>query len=116
MPNFKLKISRTHAASILLACAMLPGLALAQDAASAPAEPFENSALNGPLFQELLIGEIEVREGELGAAFQLMLDAARRSNDEQLFRRATEIALQGRAGDEALVAVKAWRTSIPTSL
>ena len=34
-----------------------------------------------------------------------MLDAARRTKDEQLFRRATEIALQARAGDQALAAV-----------
>ncbi len=33
-----------------------------------------------------------------------MLDAARRTKDEQLFRRATEIALQARAGDQALSA------------
>ena len=76
----------------------------------------DNSRLDGPLFQQLLIGEIEVRQGELGAGYQLMLDAARRTKDEQLFRRATDIALQGRAGDEALAAVKAWRLAIPTSL
>ena len=38
-----------------------------------------------------------------------MLDAARRTSDEQLFRRATDIALQARAGDQALAAVRAWR-------
>ncbi len=76
----------------------------------------ENSALNAPLFQQLLIGEIEVREGDLGAGYQLMLDAARRTKSEQLFRRATDIALQGRAGDEALAAVRAWRLAIPDSL
>ena len=81
---------------------------------AAPA-PVENSALNAPLFQQLLIGEIEVREGDLGAGYQLMLDAARRTKNEQLFRRATDIALQGRAGDEALAAVKAWRLAVPDS-
>jgi tetratricopeptide (TPR) repeat protein len=33
-----------------------------------------------------------------------------------LFRRATDIALQARAGDQALVAVKAWRLALPESL
>ncbi|MBC8058510.1 MAG: hypothetical protein H7Y61_18215, partial [Rhizobiales bacterium] len=80
------------------------------------AEKIENSAMNGPLFQQLLIGEIEVRGGDLGAGYQLILDAARRTRSEQLFRRATDIALQGRAGDEALVAVKAWRVAIPDSV
>jgi len=84
-------------------------------AQSAPA-PIDNSALNGPLFQQLLIAEIELREGDLAAAYQLMLDAARRTKDEQLFRRTTEIALQGRAGDEALAAVKAWRAAVPGSV
>jgi Flp pilus assembly protein TadD len=89
--------------------------ASAASATAAP-EPLENSALNAPLFQQLLIGEIEVREGDLGAGYQLMLDAARRTKSEQLFRRATDIALQGRAGDEALASVKAWRLAIPDSV
>ncbi len=91
------------------------GASAPPDADAAPAK-IENSNLTAPLFNQLLIGEIEVREGDLSAAFQLMLDAARRTNDEQLYRRATEIALQGRAGDQALGAVKAWRQGLPQSL
>ena len=75
----------------------------------------QNSALNAPLFHQLLISEIELREGDVSASYQLMLDAARRTGDEQLYRRATEIALQARAGDEALGAVKAWRQAVPNS-
>ncbi|MEO8805988.1 MAG: tetratricopeptide repeat protein [Burkholderiaceae bacterium] len=75
-----------------------------------------NSAIDAPLFYQLLIGEIQFREGEAGAAFQVILDAARRTKDEQLFRRATDIALQVRAGDQALVAAKAWRQTLPESL
>jgi tetratricopeptide (TPR) repeat protein len=97
----------------LLACATFAPAVFAQDA-QAPAK-VRNSALNGPLFQQLLIAEIELRNGDIAAAYQLTLDAARRTRDEQLFRRATEIALQGRAGDEALAAVKAWRQAIPES-
>ncbi len=63
----------------------------------------ENSTLDAPLFYQLLLGEIELRDGQAGTAYQLMLDAARRTKDEQLFRRATDIALQARAGDQALV-------------
>ena len=75
-----------------------------------------NSDLNAPLFYQLLIGEIELREGAAGTAYDLILDAARKKRDEQLFRRATEIALQARAGDQALVAVTAWRSALPQSL
>ncbi|MES2227147.1 MAG: tetratricopeptide repeat protein [Pseudomonadota bacterium] len=114
MPIFNPRTGGAHALSALLASLLLVSTACAQDAQAAP-EKIQNSALNGPLFQQLLIGEIELREGDLGTAYQLILDAARRTKDEQLFRRATEIALQGRAGDEAMVAVKAWRLAIPDS-
>ena len=75
-----------------------------------------NSNLTAPLFYQLLIGEIELREGAAGTAYEVLLDAARKTRDEQLFRRATDIALQARAGDQALVAVLAWRTALPASL
>ena len=111
MPTFKPRFGRATALAALLA--ILAPAALAQG--DAAAEKFQNSALNAPLFQQLLIAEIELREGDLGAAYQLTLDAARRTKDEQLFRRATDIALQGRAGDDALAAVKAWRLAAPES-
>ena len=71
--------------------------------------------LDAPLFYQLLLGEIELRDGEAGTAYQLMLDAARRTRDEQLFRRATEIALQARAGDQALAAVRGLAQALPES-
>ena len=92
-----------------LLCVGMPSLA--QNAASDP--PVENSRLDAQLFYQLLIGEIELRSGEAGTAYQVVLDAARRGRDEQLFRRATEIALQARAGDQALAAVMAWRSALP---
>jgi len=84
-------------------------------AAAAGADPVENSSLDAPLFYQLLLGEIELREGQAGTAYQLMIDAARRTKDEQLFRRATEIALQAHAGDQALSATLAWRAALPES-
>jgi tetratricopeptide (TPR) repeat protein len=107
---------RTAAA---LACA----LALAQGAFAQkepdpkePASTVDNSALDAPMFYQLLIGELEFRAGESGTAFQVLLDAARKTKDEALFRRATDIALQARAGDQALQAVQAWRTATPNSM
>ena len=75
----------------------------------------ENSNLDAPLFYQLLIGELELRGGEVGTAYQVMLDAARRTKSEQLFRRSTEIALQARAGEQALAATTAWRNAVPQS-
>jgi tetratricopeptide (TPR) repeat protein len=77
-----------------------------------PAQP---SAMDAPLFYQLLIGELELRQGEAGNAFEVILDAARRTRDGDLFRRAVDIALQARSGDRALVASQAWRESQPQS-
>jgi len=91
--------------------------ALAQDtAAPAPREAPTHSALDAQLFYQLLIGEIELRGGEAGTAYEVVLDAARKTHDEQLYRRATDIALQARAGEQALAAARQWRTDLPQSL
>ncbi len=84
-------------------------------AASAPAAREPNSAMDGNLFLQLLVGEIEANDGRQGGAYELMLDAARRSRDEGLFQRAIDLAVQGRSGDKALAAVKAWRSAHPDS-
>ena len=87
---------------------------LATDAA--PVVPIQSSALDAPLFYQLLIGEIELSAGRAGNAYEVMLDAARRQNDESLYQRAVEIALQARAGDQALAAALAWRAAKPTAV
>ncbi len=58
---------------------------------------------------------MELRNGQPGTAYQVFLEAARRTRDAQLFRRAMDVALQARAGDEALAATKAWHQALPTS-
>ena len=73
------------------------------------------SSLDGELFYQLLVGEITVQEGEPGAGYALLLDAARKTNDDQLFQRATEIALQSRSGDAALQAAQAWKQAKPNA-
>lgn len=75
----------------------------------------ENSDLDASMFYQLLIGEMELRSGNAGAAYEILLDGARKTRDERLFRRATEIALQARAGEQALAAAQAWRTALPGS-
>jgi len=106
-------------AAIALACALvLMHGAHAQTEAtqSESLTPVDNSSLDAPLFYQLIIGEMELRSGEAGTAFQVLLDAARKTRDESLFRRATEVALQERAGEQALSATQAWRTALPESL
>lgn len=83
-------------------------------AESAPA-PVLNSAMDDRLFYQLLIGEMALGAGDAGSAYELMLDAARRTRDDGLFRRAADIALRARAGDQALAASRAWRLAKPDS-
>lgn len=80
------------------------------------ADAVNNSGLDAPLFYQLLIGEMELREGQPASAYEVMLDAARRTKDAQLFRRATDMALEARAGDQALTAARAWRAALPQSI
>jgi len=115
--------SRLPALLLALAAAGLSSAALAQPAppverAPAPSAgpPVENSRLDAPLFYQLLLAEMQLRSGDTATGYQLLLDAARRSRDEVVFRRATDIALQARAGDQALAAVLAWREAIPASV
>jgi tetratricopeptide (TPR) repeat protein len=72
--------------------------------------------MDAPLFYQLLIGEMELRRGQAGTAYEVVLDAARRTREPAIFRRAVDIALQGRALEQALGATRAWRTALPDSL
>jgi tetratricopeptide (TPR) repeat protein len=92
-----------------------PPATAASAAPVVPDEPPTHSAMDAPLFYQLLIGEIELQNGQPGVAFQVLLDAARRTSDEALFKRVVNIAIQARAGDQALMAARAWSETIPTS-
>ncbi len=89
---------------------------LAQTSGNTPdAQPPANSALDGELFYQLLLGELNARGNEPGAGFSLILDAARKTNDAKLYQRAVEIAFQARSGDAALQAARAWKQAQPES-
>ena len=77
--------------------------------------PVQNSNLNAVLFYQLLLGELNVQAGEPGSGFAIILDAARKTKDEALFQRATELALQSRSGEAALQAARSWKSSLPDS-
>jgi predicted Zn-dependent protease len=67
---------------------------------------------------QLLLSELIFQEGTLESAqsgFQIMLDAARRTSDTQLFKRATQMALQSHSGPNALEATRAWHETLPQS-
>lgn len=93
-----------------------PAEAAAGSGAAASAQPAPSSRLDAPLFYQLLIGELELRQGQPATAYAVLLDAARRTRDESLYERAVDIALKAQAGNEALVAATAWRQALPASL
>ena len=73
------------------------------------------SRLDAELFYQLLLGELNARGEESAAGYSLVLDAARKTNDPELYQRAVEIAFQNRAGDAALQAARAWKQAHPKS-
>lgn len=103
----------------LLAASLIASAALADpadtEAQAAPSVPAVNSDIDAPLFYQLLVGELELTSGQPGVAYQVLLDAARRTSDEELFKRVINIALQARAGDQALLAARAWHDALPRS-
>lgn len=73
------------------------------------------SALDGALFYQILLGELNARSEESGTAFSILLDAARKTNDPALYKRSVQIALQARSGESALMAARAWSKALPAS-
>lgn len=99
--------------SILVLC-VLALAANAQTPDAKVAEPL-SSALDSELFYQLLLGELNARNGEPGVGYSLMLDAARKTNDERLYQRAVDIALKARSGESALKAARDWKLARPNS-
>jgi hypothetical protein len=71
--------------------------------------------MSGEMLLQILLGELNSQQGEPGVAYSLLLDAARRTGDERLYKRAVDIALTSRSGDAALEAASAWRQAMPRS-
>ncbi len=75
----------------------------------------EKAAVTAELLYEILVGELTTSQGDPASGYALMLDAARQSGEEQLYQRATQIALQSRSAESALIAAHAWQDSFPNS-
>jgi tetratricopeptide (TPR) repeat protein len=104
------RINRLFALTLVAACICGPGLAQSPKAGGP-----DNSNLDGELFYEILLGEIESNAGDAGSAYALMLNAARKSNSPRLYERAIEIAYRARSGEAALEAAQAWARAMPSS-
>lgn len=100
----------SHGAMAQAASAPQPASAASE--AKTPAQ----SALDARLMYELLVSEMILQAGDAQTASTFMLDAARRTGNESLFKRATEMAIQSRSGPAALEATRAWHQAAPGSV
>lgn len=99
--------------------AQAPVTPAARPAASATAMQAQSqpqSRMTARLLYELLLSEFALQQGDAQTGASHMLNAARRTGDESLFKRATEMAIQSRAGPAALEATRAWSQAYPDSV
>lgn len=109
-----LSAARLWASRVVLCASACSLLATTGHAQSEPeVEKINNSAMSGELLYEILLGELNLRQGEPASGFALLLDAARKTNNVQLYARAVDVALQARSGDGALMAARAWSQAAP---
>jgi tetratricopeptide (TPR) repeat protein len=111
--KFPLSAARLWALRLALLTAASCATPLTGYAQASETDKPANSSMTGELLYEILLGEMNLRQGEPAAGFSLLLDAAKKSNDVQLYDRAVEIALQARSGDGALLAARAWTHAWP---
>jgi predicted Zn-dependent protease len=71
--------------------------------------------LTDELLYKLLTAEIAYQRGEWQAAYITTLTLAQQTRDPRLARRATELAIGAKRSEEALAAVRLWRTLSPKS-
>jgi len=62
----------------------------------------ENSKLNAEWMLLILLGEMQVTQGNPSAGYSMIFEAARKSGDETVYKRSVEVALAARSGPSAL--------------
>jgi len=93
------------------ACAAQPAAPRATQPTRAVSEAFSNAEA----MYLVLVGEMQIAARQTGVGFSLILEAAKKSGDPELFRRAVNVALESRAVDAAKEAARAWSAAIPSS-
>lgn len=78
-------------------------------------DPLPLLELSEELLFKLLSSEIAFQRGDWQTAFVTTLALAQQTRDPRIARRAAEIALSAKQADEALSAVRLWRSLAPTS-
>lgn len=78
-------------------------------------DPLPAAELSKDLLYKLLSAEIAYQRGEWKPAYVALLSAAQQTRDPRIARRAAEVALSAKQGEETLAAVRLWRTLAPNS-
>jgi Flp pilus assembly protein TadD len=87
--------------------------ALAKDAL--PGDKLPNVELTSDLFYKLTKAELDFKRGQWQSAYVTMMVLAQQTRDPRLARRASEMALSAKQGNEALAAIRLWRELAPDS-
>ncbi|WP_028101612.1 tetratricopeptide repeat protein [Pseudoduganella violaceinigra] len=83
--------------------------------AAAPEEKLPGVELTSDLFYKLTKAELDFKRGQWQSAYVTMLLLAQQTRDPRLARRASEMALSAKQGNEALAAIRLWRELAPDS-
>ena len=117
--------------ALLSACAIAPQKQAESSAAPEPAAPdsanavaeapvpvpeaLPNNALTGDMLYRITKAELEFKQGQWQGPYITMLALAQQTRDPRLARRAAEMALAAKQGQEALAAIRLWRELAPDS-
>ncbi|MYN02807.1 tetratricopeptide repeat protein [Pseudoduganella sp. DS3] len=118
--------------ALVSACAVVPPQQPAQEAAAPaaaeptpaaeaiakavpPGEKLPNVELTSELFYKLTKAELDFKRGQWQSAYVAMMVLAQQTRDPRLARRASEMALSAKQGNEALAAIRLWRELAPDS-
>lgn len=78
-------------------------------------EKLPNVDLTSDLFYKLTKAELDFKRGQWQSAYVTMMVLAQQTRDPRLARRASEMALSAKQGNEALSAIRLWRELAPDS-
>jgi len=89
----------------------------AEEIAKAPPldEKLPSVELTSDLFYKLTKAELDFKRGQWQSAYVTMMVLAQQTRDPRLARRASEMALSAKQGNEALAAIRLWRELAPES-
>ena len=97
-----------------LICTLLAGPWLPPTHAAQPVAE-QASTSNAELVYLVLVGEMQIAAQQPGVGYSLILEAARKSGNSELYRRAVNVALESRSMDAAKEAVRVWTAAEPMS-